>query len=424
MSLRGGLCGFGCLVLGLALRAEEPATNIQFSAFGTLALTATGTHQVGFTRDTSQPATVVDHPVASGDSRFGVQLSTRLSETLLGTLQVVSRQQYDNTYRPQVEWACLTWNPNADWQIKGGRIGLETLPNGDFANVGYTYLWVRPPVEEFGVYNNFTLMDGLDLTRSFELRNGSTIDAQFLGGFADEKEPENNPAASSYDLTGSYLYGLALKARRGGFQGKLSYVQSQLAQEYAAANAQAFASVLDAYSALLGDPRPAQVADELKLKGTIVRVAQLSGAWARDQIQAQAGVSRILQKQLGLADAWTGFASFGYRMGSVVPYAVWSRAVSERRPTPDLGLLATLPGATPALVVQAVADAVHSRDIDQTTWSAGMRWDFADQACLKLQVDRVGAHNATGTWRVLEPGWDGKATVMTVALDFILGGVR
>ena len=46
------------------------------------------------------------------------------------------------------------------------------------------------------------------------------------------------------------------------------------------------------------------------------------------------------------------------------------------------------------------------------------------QAALKVQVDRVHSHNSTGFWWVKEPGWDGRATVMTVTLDFIFGTVR
>lgn len=140
-------------------------------------------------------------------------------------------------------------------------------------------------------------------------------------------------------------------------------------------------------------------------------------------IQAQGAVTRVLSEVGSIPDLWTGFLSFGYRVGAVVPYATYARAVSRRFADPNLGILPSIPQIGPPLA-QFVTAALHAQEQDQRTLSAGLRWDFAPTADLKVQVDRVRSHNATVPWVANQPGWNGQATVFSIVLDFIFGGVR
>ncbi len=408
-------------ILSVALQAQDPSPRFQFSGFGTLGLVATGTRQVGYPRNDTEAAYAVDQPTAAVDSRLGLQWSARLSDKLLFTLQVLSKNQYDNTWRPEVDWACLNWTPTPDWQIKGGRIGTQELPNGDFANVGYTYLWVRPPAEVFNGFST-SFINGLDVTRSFQRPDGTTYAVQVIGGFADEKQVVDNSFDRTYDLSGSYLWGVALKAARGGFRGKLSYSQFRAAQGYGGATVQDFLDLLASYSTLLNNPTPAQVANSLNLQGALGRNILLGVSWEDERIQAQAGLGRNLLNLGAFPSGWLGYASFGYAFGNLMPYAVWARTCSDHQVLPDLSAISALPGPLPPAVVQTVDASFLGGQSNQSTVSAGLRWDLGSHAALKLQVDRVRAHDSTVLWRVLQPGWDGEATVMSLALDFIFGG--
>ena len=77
---------------------------------------------MGYRRDNSQPAiaAAVAKPTADRDTRLGLQLSSRLSETLLATVQVISKLRYDNSYKPGISLACLTWTPTANAQFRAG----------------------------------------------------------------------------------------------------------------------------------------------------------------------------------------------------------------------------------------------------------------------------------------------------------------
>lgn len=408
----------GGLGLALALNAQESATNVQFSAFGTLGFTGTDTHQVEFIRDASQPRGAIDYPCGSVDSRLGLQLSAKLSGTLLGTLQVVSKYRYDNTYSPDLQWASLTWNATSLLQVQAGRLGLEVLPNWDFANVGYTYLWVRPPAEVFGG-SNFSHIDGAAVTQGVRLGGDTTLLLEGFAGTLCEKAP-GGPNAP-LDLTGSRLLGLVLKLRSGGFRGRISYSDLRPRHEFGPPGSDGLAQ-LNRLGALLGDPRPGIVADGFRIAGKHFRTFQVGGAWERGPVQIQAALADSTFHVALFPEQRSGFASFGYRLGDWVPYGVVARKVSRRAATPDLGRLPLLPGSAP--LVEAVDQAIHLDEYDQTTVSAGLRWDFNDQADLKFQLDRVQMHNATGNWLVDQPGWNGKALVMSVTLDFIFGGVH
>jgi hypothetical protein len=134
-------------------------------------------------------------------------------------------------------------------------------------------------------------------------------------------------------------------------------------------------------------------------------------------------LSRGTSNRLLVPNAWSGYASFGYRLGQVVPYGLFSRVVNNRPPLPDLGALPQV-SAFGALLASYVQDLVYYSQNNQNTLAGGLRWDFRANAALKFQVDRIHASASSGLWIRLQPGWDGKATVFSVTLDFVFGGGR
>jgi hypothetical protein len=114
----------------------------------------------------------------------------------------------------------------------------------------------------------------------------------------------------------------------------------------------------------------------------------------------------------------SGYASMGYRVGAVVPYLLVSR-IATSNPTPYVG---ALPGLGPqgAAVAEGIQRFLTNSNADQNTVALGVRWDFHPKAALKFQVDRLSANpKATMLLPEPKPGWDGKATVAAVVLDFV-----
>jgi hypothetical protein len=396
-------------------RPNGLSTNFQLSGYGTLGLASTATHQVQFRRDASQKGGAIDHPTPAVDSRLGLQLSSRFAEDWLGTVQVMSRQRYDGSWRPDLQWASLTWTPGREWTFKMGRLGLERMPNGDYANVGYSMLWVRPPVEVFAS-QNFSYLDGLAAERTFH-QGDTSLTVGLFGGILDEKAPAA-PGNYPLDLTDSESWGAVLRIQNGGFRGRVSFGHLRISKNFKATGFD-LVPFLDQFH----DPNLTEAGHRFYTRGHVFRNLTAGGAYERGPVQVQGAITRIRSDVGSIPDLWTGFLSFGYRVGAVVPYGTYARAVSGRLSDPNLSFLPSLPQIGPPLA-QVITTAAHSQEQDQWTVSAGLRWDFAPSADLKVQVDRVRDHNATVPWVAGQPGWDGKATVYSIVLDFIFGGVR
>ncbi|NTV73839.1 MAG: hypothetical protein HGA66_06490 [Holophaga sp.] len=415
------------LALALAAGAQEPARNLRFSAFGTLGVARSDTALVGYRRDVTGHKGIFDKPAWDLDTRLGVQASGRLGENLLATFQVVSRQRYDNTFRPDPTWATLSWTPTPGFQLRAGLLSFDNLPMGDLANVGYTYLWVRPPVEVFGPVP-LSRMRGLDAERTFLLDSGAALEVKaFYGSSVDTVTVDH---IGEWDLRGGRLFGGAVKFTAGGFRARLGANFFRFPNDIPEP-VPSLQGYLRSFADLLHDPGLAASADAFGTRGRNLRSAQLSLAWESGPWQAQGAVSHASSDNFLFQPAWSGFASLGYRVGKVVPYAMFARNVSKRAPLPYLGALPSLTGPLgPAArgLVDTLTTITRARGVDQGTLTAGLRWDIAPQADLKFQVDRVRSHNATGLLYNPDPtrpdAWNGRETVVSVTLDFILGGGR
>ena len=422
------------LLLALPTAAQERTRNLQVSGFGTLGLAGTDTHKVGFHRDNGQApaAAAIDHPTGDVDTRLGLQLSSQLSDTVLATIQVMSSNRYDNTYKPEISYACLAWSPLPDFLARAGYMELEVLPNGDTTNIGYGLPWVRPPVEVFGPLGS-NRVKGIDLAQGLALGPGASLELGLFGGISDFKRPVTG--VGSWDWSGGRTFGVSTKLQTAHLRVRGAYtwftVPSNIPGSFAA-----FQDGLRNLGGLLGDPRPAQAAAALDAKDVHFKNLQFGALWEAGPWQLQGEFAQQDTRSVLFPRSNSGFLSAGYRIGPVTPFLMCARAVSERPAAPDLGNLGSLApssygplAAAGQAAVLAVDAIVAARCTDQYTWSAGLRWDFADQADLKLQVDRIRSHNATGLLQDFNPlvpsGWDGRMTVLSVTLDFVFGrGLR
>jgi hypothetical protein len=321
------------MATALCIHGQEPAQNLQFSAFGTIGIASLDTHKVGYHRDNSQPMlyALVDKPRFDMDSRYGVQLSAKLSDTFLATFQAVSKLRYDGTYKPDVTLACLAWNPVSSLQLRAGIMTQDTMSNGECMDIGYTYLWVRPPVDVYGP-NNITRLKGVDAAHTFSL--GGVASVQLRGYLGDTLDfvPAGG-LSGPWDLSGSRVWGLASKVQVGSFKGRVSVNRSVLSRDLP----QPVGELQDAFryfSGLLHDPRLAGTADALSLKGVAVRAFQAGGVWERGPWQVQGAYQESHSGSFMFPEGRSGFLSLGYRVGSLVPYATFARASPTSTPSP------------------------------------------------------------------------------------------
>jgi hypothetical protein len=62
-------------------------------------------------------------------------------------VQAVSYYNHAGNYEPELTWAFISYAPVPDMKVRAGRLGWDVYMLSDSRNVGYSYLWVRPPVD-------------------------------------------------------------------------------------------------------------------------------------------------------------------------------------------------------------------------------------------------------------------------------------
>src|SRR5579859_7329349 len=136
------------LPLGVSAAGEDSsASMLSFSGFGTLGLVHSSDDNADFTANLLQPngAGYTHSWSPDVDSRLGAQVIAHFTPQLSAMLQVISEQNYDNTYKPHVEWANIAFQPTPEFSVRVGRIVLPTFLLSDTRKVGFANPWVRPP---------------------------------------------------------------------------------------------------------------------------------------------------------------------------------------------------------------------------------------------------------------------------------------
>lgn len=102
------------------------------------------------------PTFLADYPIVSAyeeewsfkpESLFGIQVSADLGNGLSAITQVVGRGA--NDYDPVFEWAYVSYDINENWTIQAGKKRLPLFYYSDFYDVGYAYVWMRAPADNY-----------------------------------------------------------------------------------------------------------------------------------------------------------------------------------------------------------------------------------------------------------------------------------
>ena len=360
--------------------ALSPSSTPSFSirGFGTIGTAHSSIERGDFVANTRQSSgTGFSHEWAWGvDSKLGIQLDARLSEQFSAVVQVVSRQDPDNTYTPEAEWLNLKYQPHPDFSIRAGRILLPTLMTAESRLVDYANPWIRPPVETYSLVE-LTRSDGIDASYRRRIGN-ATNTVQLLFGRQNE------------DLVLSLPYRTnVLEVRVRNLIGITNTIESGAWTMRAAAfTAKVSIGPVDGFSG-----------------GGRVNFYNL-GAMREGKRWFVQGEWTILNSQTKVRGASTQrrtayYLSSGYRWGKLTPYAVYSwTGPTHGPPSPS------------------------SRSLQQKTVSAGVRWDVARNVALKAQFDRIRlgrGGGGNGYFTNLQPGFPlaGSGNVVSVSANFI-----
>jgi predicted porin len=392
------------LRLALALAAlfaanahAQETPNVSFSGYATVGGAHSDNRDADYLTDVFKP-NGPGHTHAWSwdvDSRAGVQATANLTMKLSAVLQVITQQDYRNSYRPAVEWANVKYQFTPELAARAGRVVLPVFMVTDYRRVGYANPWVRPPVELYSLVP-ITTIDGIDgawrsnfgdVTNTVQATLGRA-DAKF--GNASGFEAGTAEVRNAFAVANTIEYG-AISLR-------LNYGQADL-------TVQALAPLFDAFRQF-GPPGEsiAQRFDVHDRKADFVGIGVNydPGKWF---VMAEAARFNT-HSVLGSKRAW--YASGGYRFGRFTPYVTFAQ-VSAGSSTTDPGLSTTgLPpeAAGTAAFLNARLNQTLGLITQQRTVSVGVRWDVLRNMALKAQYDRIRTDDGSyGTFGNVQPGF-------------------
>ncbi|MBF0235839.1 MAG: hypothetical protein HQK65_22820 [Desulfamplus sp.] len=397
LCLRSSLILFISILMASSSNADNPAnetsvlslSKLRLSGYGTISTTFDDRTDMAPMRDFSQRP---DHPFRNDitwelDSRLGLQADYRFSDKMEFVIQGALRDQVVLDAYSSLESCFIGLRPYPWLDVRFGRLGYDVFLMSDTRNIGYSYLWVRPPTEFYGFLPIFSV-DGVDA--AYTIDKGSVqwkIKAQ-AGSSRNVGFPMGDDAIYNFETKSTY--NLAITRQSGPWRLKAGYSRwipkneatpFKPLHEGLDAVAAATSSILPDISAEARDLRENLTFKDIRVSYTTLGAAYDDLTWV---LQAEISLATSTADALPLG--YMGYLGIGRRFGDFTPYTLFSIAFPEndiRGATSDWN-----PIGQEAFHQQAL-HILNSTRLEQKSCALGIRWDFSNQAAFKLQWDNI-----------------------------------
>lgn len=386
---------------------QTPDGKFSLSGFGTVGAVATNNNDVLFVYP-GQGGGANKNISLNPDTKAAVQGTYKLTPTISGTAQVMSKYDADGQYTPNVEWAFAKWQAMPALTLRAGRMGAPFFMVSDFRDVGYANTAVRPNLDVYGQVP-FSAFEGGDA--SYQANVGTTtITSSLWAGRLKNNYASALQANGAYsppvEVTLKKTVGLNVVAEMdNGLTLRLGHAQGKLTSDSAAAKA----VIAGAQARLLTSASPtvqaigAAMIDAMTVNDTDASFSGVGMSYDQNDIVLSAEFTKRKIKSGYIADTKGWYLTGGYRLGSVLPYLSVSRLTTESANASLHPLTATVLGATNALVLGANA-VLNTQKQSQNTIGAGVRWDAGPGYALKAQFDHVNIPaNSNGLFLMADP---------------------
>jgi hypothetical protein len=394
--------------------AIEPS-HFYVSGFGTLGYAYNDNKVLGFVRDRSENGR---RPWLI-DSRLGLQLAFQATSQLEFLTQFVARDQGLNSPARSVEWAFVGYRPNADWQLRLGRLGIDEYLMSDTRNVGYASPMVRPPVEFYGAFAA-SAFNGADAAYSLRINDVNVqTKVQFGSGIF------NYGGSVPLDWKLNDYLSLSLNAEQGAWRTRLGYSQARSGTELPF---ESLRTALDQVAATATPFFPDIAADAVQLRQALIykgptlhRVAAATayddGLWVA---QGELSRSWCACQKASFYEYASGYVFAGRRFGTLLPFVMASGIQNKKTVIRVEANWSVLGPSTVQVQTLAVLNANVTGARDQRTFSVGARWDFNKSAAAKLQWDQTHVDgDAEALW--IKPSLTGpnqRVNIFSIVVDF------
>lgn len=381
----------------VAAQAADESNMFSVSGFATLGLTKTDTDSAHYVIS-GQTRGATKEVSGEVDSKLGVQLGAKFNPMFSGTVQLLSKQNGEGSFKPGVEWAFVKAQVVPSVAVRLGRMGGPFFAVSDFREVGFANTTLRPPQDVYGQVP-VSHFDGADVTYQTSTGLG-TVTAQVFGGKASS-------VVEYIDVDLKKLVGFnATLETDGGLSLRIGHVSGKLTVKSA---------TLNGLVAVLRTTPFASVGNEIDATDKTASFTGVGATWDQgDWLLNAEYTQRRTDAYVPDTDGW--YVTAGRRFGSWTPYAT----VSQVR-TVSSNVNNTVVAANQQLaVLKGTVDAVLAgQALAQKTVALGARWDFARNFALKAQVDHI-RHTGEGFFYQVKPDFGNRSVkVLSLAVDTV-----
>ncbi len=304
------------------------------------------------------------------DTRFGLQISSDVSENMSVVAQLLGRGTISN-FDAIIEWAYMDYE-FADWvSLRAGKIKQPVYLVNDYVEVGYAYPWIRPPVEVYYLNNPLNTVNGAELLLSFPVGPGSLSFQPYIGSNRDDIP---NSQGQAY-FEAENIYGIDVKYAGRGYSVHASTFTCDV---------RTFGgfSVDTASFGLLNVDLDSKGECEVTSAGLTFDLANVV-VYAEWQERT---TTDTLSRAFGDQDAW--YTTLGYRIGKWLPHITFA-SIDGKASTVGTATgegAVTGPGLPPGA-------SFNFPIAVQTSVTAGLRYEVNDSAALKFEYAVVDVEN-------------------------------
>jgi predicted porin len=330
---------FTCIASAEAAEPDQP--KVTFGIYGSLGVNHSNMGSGDYVLDSGIPkgSSLSDNWSTANDSRIAGHMAAQYTPKVSVVLQVDSEYHTGNTYEPEVEFANVKYAFTSDVFIRAGRIALPTFLESENRDIGYTYVWVHPPVEVYR-QESITHSDGVDVNYRLQIGDaGNSIKALY-----GRSTGEMGDSQATVNFTSKQLWGIFDTIEYGPTTVHVGYQERNTDSGY----------LLTGQAGLL-----------VKDSDLSVGIKYDPGVWFAQS-------EWIQRESTYKVDAM--YVSGGYRVKKFTPYLTYAQNSQG-------SFLPGLPPPSP--------DGIQLANRAQSTVSLGVRWDFMKDTDVKFQYDQV-----------------------------------
>ena len=347
------------------------------------------------------------------DSIIGLQGTVKFTDEWSFTAQGVVKREADGDFGPSVDWAYLKWQPMSNLAVRAGLTRPPTFMFSDSVYVGYSNIWVRPPLEVYGISPVYQLA-GVDAVWRTNVGPVRLTVQPYFG--SSTLELPNAAAEDKYELDVKDWYGVALTADYGSFSARVGFGDKQYDEEHPG-----LVSLKNSLTAL----GYGELASELGMDGNKSPILNLGLQYDNG---TQFGVVEYAHRgtdSIAVPELAGTYLTVGNRFGSFTPYATVAHLdVQSPRSNDDIVIPASGPLRAALLGLDGYIDGLAAAVSDQNTYSIGLRYDVPSfsvlkGAVVKAQVDHVDPKDGKGFFAAAPVGFDDSVNIYSLTFDFI-----